>query len=117
MFSEIVPHDTDVIVGNGKSVKAVGISTIKMNLNLPDGEQTLCLLQEVLYVPELAFNLISLSKITQSGLTVVFSNEECRIENRSGDLKGIAKMRSHFHYGASLWWNLHIVVVSRLKYH
>lgn len=37
----------------------------------------MCALREVLYVPELAYNLISMSRATQSGKSVIFEDPNC----------------------------------------
>ena len=54
-----------------------------------EGRKRRCVLHDVLFVPELAYNLLSVAKATQDGVSVVFNNCECCIYDQ--DEKSLAK--------------------------
>lgn len=52
----------------------------------------------VLYVPKLSFNLLSVLRMTEKGKTVTFNEAGCQISDRSGQLIGVAsKVGSLYH--------------------
>ena len=68
LFSELVPPPTAVIVrlADSHAVPAEGVGVVGP-------------LRDVLFVPGLTANLISVSKLVSSGFSVVFEGSECRI--------------------------------------
>ena len=63
-------------VGDGRKLKSTihGTVTIRVEIN---GTTKRLILSDVLYVPDLAFNLISVKKCTSKGLSAVFSSNKC----------------------------------------
>lgn len=51
-----------------------------MNNSLVFGRHINCKLQNVLYVPDLTYNLLSVGAVDASGHLVVFDGKTCRIE-------------------------------------
>ena len=51
---------------------------------LPSGKHKKCKLKDVLVVPQLSYNLISVSKATQVGYSVSFKDNECKITRADG---------------------------------
>lgn len=73
------PCSKEVLLADGKTVKAKGsgkgrIATIGMN-----GEKIDVTLKELLYVPGLSRKVLSVSRITEDGYTVVFGQKDFRI--------------------------------------
>ena len=68
-----------VQVGDGKLLVAEGQADIILDLKFPSGNLVKCKLKNVLYVPELAHNLISVSQITRDGKVVKFYDSSCTI--------------------------------------
>ena len=62
----------EVTLGDGHSLKALGRGTVK---NMPDAKEQQCILRDVLWVPELAFNLFSVSKATEAGKNTEFTKD------------------------------------------
>ena len=62
----------EIKVGDGYSVEAKGEGTIELQVMLDDAVNS-CKLYNVLYVPDLSFNLLSVSKTVKAGKTVKFS--------------------------------------------
>ena len=73
--------EINVYVGDGKALKVVGEGDIVLNIETPSGKAKRCTVKNVLYVPELSHNLLSISKISSSGKCVNFSDKFCKIMN------------------------------------
>ena len=73
-----------VTLGDGHVLEATGVGNVKLNMKLSDTKTKLCTLLEVLYVPGLAYNLLSVSKASEAGMTAVFSNSGCHIKTDNG---------------------------------
>ena len=70
----------DITLGNGKILSATARGRVILDL-----AEKQHILEEVLFVPELAYNLYSISKAAESGSTAEFSGEKCFIR-RDGRL-------------------------------
>ena len=68
----------DVGMGSDTSVRAFGQGKIFINLLVND-EKKSCQLQNVSYVPDLRYNLISVSVMEEAGMRVVFENGRCEM--------------------------------------
>ena len=68
----------DVELGDKHKALAVGKGTVALDL-LVKGRAVKCILADVLHVPELGYNLISVSAMDEKGTTTSFNNGQCRI--------------------------------------
>ena len=68
MLSEITPLGSDekVTLDDGSSLNVAGEGTVDMYMILSDGTSRVCLLKKALYIPELAYNLVSFSRATEA---------------------------------------------------
>ena len=73
-----------VQVGDGKTLNATGRGTVTLLTILPGGKHKKCKLKDVLVVPQLSYNLISVSKAAQVGYSVSFGDNECKITRANG---------------------------------
>lgn len=73
------PIDRDVQVGNGEIVKATKIGSIKANVKDAKGINTIVTLNNVSYVPDLKYNLISVGKMAEAGASITYSNSGAHI--------------------------------------
>ena len=82
-FYELRPLDeTEKIkVGDGFYLTAKMEGNVKLNV-IVNGKLKTCTLRNVLYVPELSYNLLSVSKATDSGKQVSFDKNGCEIRSR-----------------------------------
>ena len=55
---------------------AVGREVV-LDMVLPNGESKSCTLHDVLYVPTLSYNLLSVTKASQKGKIVKFTKSAC----------------------------------------
>ena len=72
-------------VGDGFYLTATMGGNIKLKLEV-NGEIKTCTLRDALYVPELSYNLLSVSKATDSGKQVIFEGNKCEIKNRREEI-------------------------------
>ena len=71
--------ENKVLVGDGKSLNVSGKGDILLNLDSGKGNVTKCRLKDVLYVPKLSHNLLSVPKISEKGKSIIFSRNSCNI--------------------------------------
>ena len=86
--SEIRPIDEekeskDVQVGDGAYVDALGRGEVKVDVILPDNNIKECTLKNVLLVPDLKFNLLSVPTAALSGVVTSFEADQCRFTKDS----------------------------------
>ena len=83
-FSELtsLSNNLNIKVGNGECLQAVASGKVQINLLSANG-MTNCTLEDVLYVPKLAHNLISISRIACSGKLTEFDIEGCKITDQN----------------------------------
>lgn len=67
-----------------------------------NGENKLVSLSTTLHVPDLRTNLMSVSKITDSGFDVIFSKENAKVLNRNGDIKLVADRIGGLYYAREI---------------
>ena len=89
-FTELSNH-VSVKVGDGKVLKGVGKGNVILNLKLPSNQIRKCVLKNVLYVPNLAFNLVSVPQIAESGNITSFHSETCKIVDKRNKLLAYGK--------------------------
>ena len=82
LITNLVKQDRDVILGDGHLVKAKGSGTVTLEVDRSDNVEKTCTLREVLYVPDLSHNLLSVCKATKAGKTVKFSDAGCEIVDK-----------------------------------
>ena len=76
----------EVALGDGHALEVTGHGTVALVMKLPDGKTQRCKLHDVLYVPKLSYNLLSVSKATEAGKTTKFSEAGCQILDVNGKL-------------------------------
>ena len=71
----------DVTVGDGYQLQAVGRGSVLLKVEVPHDKSKTCKLNDVLYVPTLSHNLLSVSKATSNIKSTVFTNTGCEFVN------------------------------------
>ena len=69
----------DVHVGDGHPLKGIGKGSIKMAITNSSGVVNKIKLKNVLFVPELSYNLFSVASAVKSGKYVNFYQDECQV--------------------------------------
>ena len=75
-------------LGDGRTVDAVGIGNVHVNMQFKVSQAKPCVIYHVLYVPELTCNLFSVRAATERGNHVRFGESRCWIRDSSGKLCG-----------------------------
>ena len=68
-------------LGDGRNLEAAGRGTVSLVLKSPGSEAKPRKLYDTLHVPDLSFNLVSVSKVTEAGWVVKFLEKECQFIN------------------------------------
>ncbi|CDF34864.1 unnamed protein product [Chondrus crispus] len=83
LFATYEPLDSaSVQMGTKASAKVAGRGDVHLKLNV-NGRIEPCKLTDVLHVPDFAFSLLSVSRMTELGLKVGFENGKCMIRRGS----------------------------------
>jgi hypothetical protein len=95
-FRELSPPQK-VGLGDGRTVDAVGIGKIRMNMELDDQKMKSAVLYDVLYVPRLSCNLFSVKAAAQRGKRIKFGHHRCWIDGPNGDLCAKGTLKDKFY--------------------
>ncbi|KAK4325723.1 hypothetical protein Pmani_003666 [Petrolisthes manimaculis] len=87
-----------VSLGDGHSLEALGSGKIILKMLLPDNKIQKCILSDVLYVPKLSFNLLSVSKSAKLGKVTKFSGNECKIFCEKDNLIAFAEKKGNLYH-------------------
>ena len=73
---------TRVTLGDGSALDVTGGETVNMDMLLNDGIRWKYTLKKVLYIPELAYDLISVARAGYAEKTVHFGDSSCEFRNK-----------------------------------
>ena len=66
-----------VKLGDGYEVDGIGSVTVALTSQLPNVKHKKCKLHNVLHIPSLSYNLLSVPAVTEHGKTVQFEGTTC----------------------------------------
>ena len=96
-FTELRDLDEDdaklVTVGNGQTVDVIKKGTVKMEVQVGD-ETKNCKLLDVLFVPDLCFNLVSVGKASEAQVAVIFTQGNCKFINNKSTVVATGEKRN-----------------------
>ena len=87
-----------VTLGDGHTLEAVGKGVVALKLKLEDGKTITGRLNDVLYVPELTYNLLSISRVTKLGKRVKFYRSYCNIIDNKERITATGTKRGDLYY-------------------
>ena len=94
---QILQKPIDVTLGDGHILQATGRGTVVLMMRT--GQLTRkCKLQDVLLVPKLTYNLLSVSKAVEKGIKVIFNVRGCVIEDQNQKLITVADKLGSLYY-------------------
>lgn len=96
--SRLLPYHQKITLGDGRTLEAVGTGVVELKLKLPDGETKIGRLSDVLYVPTLSYNLLSVPKTTEAGNTVRFGETHGEFTNSQGEVLAVASKAGGLYY-------------------
>ena len=79
-------------------MEAVGKGTVELFMNVPKDTVKRCRLFDVLFMPQLSYILLSVSKATKSGKTFEFSQSGCRILDSDNRTVATAKKSGNLYH-------------------
>ena len=79
-----------VYIGDGRSIPAEGRGSVLLSCRQPDGKEEEILVEEVLHVPALFGNFLSVKAMADKGCSVIFDKDVVRIIGRSGQQSATA---------------------------
>ena len=81
LFSKLygLKQSLEVTLGDGHVLETTGRGIVVLEMKLPQGKCMKCKLCDVLYVPMLSYNLLSVSKVTEFGKTISFRDDSSQI--------------------------------------
>ena len=99
-FSELHPltRTQEVTLGDGHILEATAEGRVMIEMLLPDGSTKKCKLQDVLYVPKLSHNLLSVSKASEAGKSTKFNHSGCEILNKDNRVIAFATRVGNLYY-------------------
>ena len=95
---EHLPTFQEVTLGDGHALEATGQGTVSLEMRLSDEKTKRCVLHNVLYVPKLSYNLLSVTRVSESGKVVKFDNAGCQILNKHNKLTAVATKVGSLYY-------------------
>ena len=88
----------NVTLGDGRNLQAVGRGNVTLKMNLPQGKVQICTLHDVLLVPQLAYNLLSITSASKRGKTTTFTETTCEIRSLKSKLIAIGHREGSLYY-------------------
>ena len=100
LFTDIRDLDTpqQVTLGDGSPLEGPAEGTVKLDMILPDGSTQNCKLKNVLYVPKLSYNLLSVSKASEARKTTKFGKCGCKILNQQRKVIAVSTKHENLFY-------------------
>ncbi|GBE82734.1 hypothetical protein SCP_0411190 [Sparassis crispa] len=86
-----------VYLGDERFILAIGISQVTLRAAVDHGSTNTGIVQEVLHVPDLNGNLLSVSQFDRNSYDVRFADGTCRISNAQGRLSAIGYMQRNLY--------------------
>src|SRR5216684_2250284 len=95
-FSSFSPlsKPTTVVLGNNGNILATSVRCIKVKLRMHTKECHF-VLQDILYIPDLHGNLLSVGQLAKNGAQVSFLDDICTLRNRQGAILCKVKSRGN----------------------
>ena len=100
LFSSIEDLDEPLAVtlGDGNNIEAKQCGTVNVELKQTDGSYKPATLYDVLLVPQLSYNLLSVTRATELGNTFQFDEPTCQIINGSDEIVGSGTKRGNLYF-------------------
>ena len=76
---ETLPTPMSAMLSDGRNLQAVGHGNVTLTMHLPKRKET-CTLYDNLLVPDLAYNLLSITSAAKKG-KVIFTEMRCEIRD------------------------------------
>ena len=88
----------NVTLGDDREVHALGNGDVVLTMNLPHNKLKKCTLHDVLLVPGLAYNLLSVTSASKRGKETKFSEMTCEIRDSKSKVVAIGRREGSLYY-------------------
>jgi len=88
----------NVVLGDGRSLQAIGKGSVELEMKLYNGKTKSCTLHDVLLVPDLAYNLFSVTSASKRGKVTTFSKLKCEIRDAKSNLLAVGYREGSLYY-------------------
>ena len=95
---EEIKDPIPVMLGDDTPLEAIGRGDISVRMKLNNDKCRVLTLKNVLHVPKLAYNLLSVSTATKAGKKTIFSENTCEIIDAKGKLVATGKRNGKLYY-------------------
>lgn len=89
-------NPVNIVLGDNSTIQGTGVGRIAVQMNA-EGRWNRAVLQDVLYVPELHGNLLSVSQLARRGADVRFAKGGCQILDQKGTLTCEGNLRGNLY--------------------
>lgn len=96
MYDLQTPPIQKIMVANNDSVSVQKMGNVNIQTNVMNTEHMIQV-RNVLFIPELSANLLSVSQLTKNGCKVEFTDVGCNIYSPKGNLTATAKLRNNMY--------------------
>lgn len=103
-----------VTVANNSSIAVEGAGEVELEL-IVENKNSHVTMKNVLYVPDLCANLLSVNQMTKNGNRVVFKNEKCFVYNKLGDLIATASLVDDM-YKLDIWKSPNVLLADETEH-
>ena len=108
MFENLIKTgEKKVKVGDGQLLNVCGGGDVIFDLKIRGGKVSKCRLKNVLYVPKLSHNLISVPQVSKRGMDIVFYRDGCNILRGKKTLASASRMGDLYILDGSIMLYLH----------
>ena len=104
----------DIILGDDRTLNAAGCGTVILMLESGSLRRK-CKFHDVLYVPELTYNLLSVSKAVDKGINFTFKESECIIKDINQKLIAVATKVGNLYHAACTKQKNHVYSITDKK--
>ena len=85
-------------MGDGHALSATEAGNVTLEIILENGKTKRCRLHNVVYEPKLAYNLLSISKVTKLGKRVEFYSNDSQIFDQDDKVVAVCVRRGNLYY-------------------
>lgn len=97
MYDIRAPPIQCIMVANNTSVTVEKMGNINLDLLSKDGNINHIQVRDILYVPQLSTNLLSVSQLAKNGCQVIFNKTGCEIYNKQKQLVATARLTNNMY--------------------
>lgn len=112
MYELQAPPMKNITVANNTTVAVQKMGNVNLDCYNKEGKLNHIQVRNILYIPELSTNLLSVSQLVKNGCHVIFNENGCDILNRNKELVATAKLTNNMYKLKTLQGNAFTALVT-----